>query len=330
MELDIKKYDEVCKEAWDNFVMKESMNGTFLQTRRFLDYHPKDKFDDVSILIYEKNKIVAVCPACCKREGERKLFISHSGSTYGGLVIHEKYYKAEKVLKIIDCFDNYVAHEGYKEIRLKITPDIFSRFNSSLFQYCLYNRGYRAFHELNTYIELENLKDNIIENFDRNKKRNILKCQKYSLSFRELFLDEEVKDFYRLLTINLRKYKLKPIHTLKEILDFKNNRLVKEVKFLGIYKEDVQMAGGMLFCFEQTNTIHAQNLSADFRFTEYSPITYLYYKVIEYAKGKGYSRLTWGISTENEGRKLNLSLVQNKESYGSEYALNHTFFKMIV
>ena len=89
------------------------------------------------------------------------------------------------------------------------------------------------------------------------------------------------------------------------------------------------MAGGMLFYFSQTNTLHAQNLSSDFRFTEYSPITYLYYKTIEYAKRRGYSKLVWGISTENEGEKLNLPLIRNKESYGSKYDLNHTFYKIL-
>lgn len=35
-------YDPSWDERWDRFVMKGSMNGTFLQTRRFLNYHPRD------------------------------------------------------------------------------------------------------------------------------------------------------------------------------------------------------------------------------------------------------------------------------------------------
>ena len=68
MNLYIEKYSEVYKKSWDDFVMDNSINGTFLQTRRFLSYHPVNKFEDVSILIFENNKIVAVCPSCCKKE----------------------------------------------------------------------------------------------------------------------------------------------------------------------------------------------------------------------------------------------------------------------
>jgi len=30
-------------EEWDDSVFKKSVNGTFLQSRRFISYHPKNK-----------------------------------------------------------------------------------------------------------------------------------------------------------------------------------------------------------------------------------------------------------------------------------------------
>ena len=90
----------------------------------------------------------------------------------------------------------------------------------------------------------------------------------------------------------------------------------------------MQVAGGMLFIFEQSKVIHAQNLSADYRFTEYSPITYLYYKVIEQAKKDNFKALSWGILTEDCGNIINWGLVRNKESYGSKHQLNRTFYKL--
>ena len=35
-----ERYNEQDEEIWDDFVMEKSVNGTFLQTRRFLNYHP--------------------------------------------------------------------------------------------------------------------------------------------------------------------------------------------------------------------------------------------------------------------------------------------------
>ena len=49
-----EKYNEKDEKKWDDFVMEKSINGTFLQTRRFLNYHPKDRFVDESIIIYNK------------------------------------------------------------------------------------------------------------------------------------------------------------------------------------------------------------------------------------------------------------------------------------
>ena len=74
IELKVKEYQNSDKEKWDAFVMKHSINGTFLQTKNFLDYH-KDRFQDASIILYKgDNTIVAVIPACTIVEGDRKIF----------------------------------------------------------------------------------------------------------------------------------------------------------------------------------------------------------------------------------------------------------------
>lgn len=326
-EYKIVEFQKVHEEEWDHFIYHESCNGTFLQTRKFLNYHKEGKFQDCSLLFYKKNKLAAVCPACLMIEDGKKVFFSHKGSTFGGLIINKKYYHAEKVLQIIEQLDSYLQNNGYQKCVLKITPDLFATESNSLLQYCLQNRNYCSYMELNTYIDLDAITGPVIDCFDRNKKRNIEKCEAHSLTFRRLVTDGEIEDFYRLLTKNLEKYDLKPIHTVDEIKEFKNERLIDETEFYGVFREEEQIAGGMMFVFKQTNVIHAQNLSADYTFTEYSPITYLYYKVIEKAKNDGYSKLSWGISTENQGKDLNMSLVRNKESYGSKYSLNTVYYK---
>ena len=186
-------------------------------------------------------------------------------------------------------------------------------------QYALFYHGYDNYNELNTYIDFSSISEDVIKSFDRNKVRNIKKCLEHGLLFREIHSDDEISDFYNLLEINLSKYDLKPIHTLEEILSFKKVRIPNNVKFCGVFDKEKMLAGGMLFLFDNVNVIHAQNLSADYRFKEYSPITFLYYKVIENAKMEGYSALSWGVSTENGGRDINLGLIRNKESYGSKY-----------
>lgn len=47
----IVNYNGEFEQKWDYFVMNDSVNGTFLQTRRFLNYHPLDRFEDCSLLV---------------------------------------------------------------------------------------------------------------------------------------------------------------------------------------------------------------------------------------------------------------------------------------
>lgn len=322
----VELFNEKNIEEWDDFILKKSINGTFLQTRKFLNYHPKDRFVDYSLVVYDDNRIAAVVPACVNLTECSKELFSHKGSTYGGIVVDEKHYRAETMINIVHTIDDF-CKDKFDRIILKITPDIYSKDQSDLLQYALLHEGYSYFSELNTYIDLRKINQDVISNFDRNKVRNIRKCEQHNLIFKEIFSDKEIEDFYNLLSINLSKYNLKPIHTLKEIFDLKNIRIPNNIKFYGVFKEDEMMAGGMMFVFNNSNVIHAQNLSADYRFTEYSPITFLYYKIIEKAKEDGYDFLTWGISTEDKGQILNYGLIRNKESYGSKYQLNRTFYK---
>ena len=48
---EILLYSPELDQRFDHFVEKESVNGTFLQTRRFLNYHPADRFVDASFAL---------------------------------------------------------------------------------------------------------------------------------------------------------------------------------------------------------------------------------------------------------------------------------------
>lgn len=321
----IHKYEKSDKEIWDSFVIDKSINGTFLQTKQFLSYHPEDRFVDDSIMIYDDKKLIAVVPGCIIRDEKSSVYYSHKGTSYGGPIISSNYYHSEQVVVIIRTIDEYLREEFDKAI-FKITPDLFTKEKSDLLQYAFQYCGYSNYTELSTYVDLDNIHDDICSSFDRNKKRNIRKCIELGLEFRELQSDEEIVTFHKLLSINLGKFGAKPIHSVSELFNLKHNIAPGSIKFFGAFLDKDIVAAGMMFDFDGV-VFHAQNLSYDYRDNEYSPITFLYYKVIEYAKCNGYKYLSWGISTEDCGRKLNFGLIRNKESYGSKYQVNRTFYK---
>lgn len=326
----VEPFSDLHTKQWDEFVMHSSLNGTFLHTRNFLNYHKKGKFKDISLEIYKKNKLVAVCPACLIIADGKNLFYSHSGSTFGGIVFSKDVYRAEDMMELVPSIEEYLKPMGIDKIILKLTPDIFCKTEMALFEYVLKYYGYFSYVELNSYIDLKDDKSTILKRIDRNKKRNIDKCKDKLLWFRKLESDKELEQFYQLLKLNLCKYGLKPIHSLNEILDFHRVRLKKETVFYGVGLQEQLLAAGMMFIFNRVNILHAQNLSYNpFIKRSYSPITYLYYNIMMEAKKEGYNKLTWGVSTEDYGQRLNMGLIRNKESYGSNYFLNSIYYKNI-
>jgi hypothetical protein len=320
-------YENKYESEWDKFIQEDTVNGTFLQSRNFLNYHPKEKFIDNSVLLFKENALVAVVPGCSMDDEGKKIFISHAGSTFGGLIIHRKYYDAVNIIEMIRILENKLREDGFEKIILKITPDLFSKEKSDVLQYALMYCGYDDYSELSTYIDFETYKQDISVNFDHGQKGKLKQALKNDMCLKEISSDEEISFFYDILEKNLLKFNTCPVHSIEELLDFKNNRLKAIVKFYGIFFENKMIAGGMLFDFG--SILHAQYLSVDYDYIKYRPMTYLYYKLIELASQNGYKILSWGISTEKRGAVLNESLLSFKESFGSKYSLNRGFYKTL-
>ena len=112
-EVKLEEYTDIYAERWDRFVLKESINGTFLQTRKFLNYHPKDRFTDSSLVFLCGNNIVAVLPANYNL-AERKI-VSHQGSTYGGLILSKNSCKIQTLDMIFNELDSYFKARKVKK-----------------------------------------------------------------------------------------------------------------------------------------------------------------------------------------------------------------------
>ena len=321
-----EKYDNNQEKEWDRFIEEKSMNGTFLQSRRFLNYHKAGYFHDVSLVIYnEKNNIIALCPACELQKEDKKIFFSHKGSTFGGIIIDKKYYCAKYVMILVEELKEYLKKIGYHEVYLKMTSDIFSQVNNDLFQYAFWRSGFKEIKELSTYIDLTSYKEPILSNFSQGKRTNVHNCEKEGLKIFPLKKDEDIEEFYNILCENLQKYSTKPVHTLEELLEFKNQRLEKECEFFGIYRGKEMIAGSMMFYFEKVLCAHTQYLAARQSYNKLSPMTFMYYNMIIEMKNKGYHYLSWGTATENMGQILNMGLITSKEDYGSFYCNNLTY-----
>lgn len=326
MELRVEKYTSSYKEVWDNFVITKSINGTFLQTRQFLEYHG-ERFEDASLIIYKgHDTIIAVIPACIIRENDSCIFCAHRGSTFGGIIIARQFNNIEHVEAIMNIIEPFFMEQGYGEVHLKCTPHIFSNSGTELLSYFLFQRGFSSYDEISSYIDFQNYQEDITANFTASKRRDYKYSLKYNLDFRELHTEEELSNFYSILCENLQKFDTTPVHSFDELLDFKKERLKNIVEFYGVFLQEELIAGSMLFNFSD-KVLHTQYLAASQQHLKMFPMNYLDTRLIMLAKERNFRYFSFGTSTEQHGKILNKHLAQFKEGFGTEYGLNRTFVK---
>ena len=325
----ILPYSEEWAGRWDRFVMEDSQNGTFLQTRRFLSYHPEGRFEDASWMVaLENGELLAVLPgAAVERNGER-WFRSHPGSTFGGPVLAKRLTQADKTIALLQALEDRLT-AFYQGCEMKITSALFATEPTEVLEYALFYCNYTMEAELAGYLRLQgNTPEMLRERYSATKRYELKRCEAKGLTSAWLNDDAEIEAFYDLLLLNMQKFHTMPVHTLVELLDFTHKRLKDEIKFLGVRDPSGAMvAGACLFYFRQTNTLHTQYLATDTRITGYAPSAFLYDSVLRGALALGADTLSLGTSTFEHGHVLNVGLIQNKEGFGCEHSLNRLFTK---
>ncbi|MEE0827472.1 MAG: GNAT family N-acetyltransferase [Eggerthellaceae bacterium] len=328
----ISLYREEDIDRWDSFIRDSSINGNFLQSRRFLSYHPKGRFEDCSLLYSDKKgNLRGLIPGAIKVTDGKKTFVSHPGSTYGGIVIDEKTLSAKRFQALLDELVNYLASQGFDSIDLRFPPDFMWRRQESPFvEYMLRLNGFEEFIELTTYIDFDCYKESVLSNFSQGKRTNVNNGKKQGLHFELLSTYEDVEKFHWLLSLNLKKFDTVPVHSVDELWDLYSNRLPGETELVGVRNEDGKLlAAGWLFLFGEQNTVHTQYLCADAGYASLSPMTFLYYSCIMYCKERGYRYLSWGISTEDRGSSLNWGLTESKEHFGSLHGVHRGYVRLL-
>ena len=319
--LEILPYDKNLETRWDRFVTQEAMNGTFLQTRRFLNYHPEGRFQDASFMIESSGSIIAAFPGVITPDGE---WISHPGSTFGGPIISRHFYSAERLSNIVDFAEQHLKKFA-KKIRFRPTSSLFAQESTALLEYTLEHKGYRRQSEISAYCNLDEITDPL-DKCEKTCRADFRKSIPYGLELRDL-TDDELPVFYRHLCISKEKFHTKPVHTLEELLDLRHNRIGAEMRFRSLWLKDSFVAGMTMFEFKETNVLHAQYVATNNEITQFLPSTAIYIAVMREAAKDKFTKMSWGISTENCGEYLNLSLFKYKESFGAKSALNLIYTK---
>lgn len=307
--ISVREFVSTDENHWDDFVYK-SKNGTFMHSRKFINYHG-DRFEDASLLVYKNDKLVAVFPANRKDD----VVFSHQGLSYGSLVL-KPFVKLSEVLAIFHKILKHFEDKGVKELNIKHTPSLHHKAPSDEMLYAFFltkSTLYRR--DAAICLRPKRFKPN------ENRRRKIKSAKTHDLSIRET---EDMTSFWNdVLIPNLQiKHKGKPVHALNEI-QFLKDIFPKNIKQYNVYLGDEILGGATLFNSETTAL--AQYISATNRGKSLNALSPLFEYLIKTAC-IDYDFFSFGHSNESNGRVLNDSLNYWKESFGGS-ALVHDFYK---
>ena len=119
------------------------------------------------------------------------------------------------------------------------------------------------------------------------------------------------------------KYDTRPVHTAAEIA-LLAERFPENIKLFTAHQAEEMLAG--VIVYESNQVAHAQYIGATEQGREIgAQDVIINYLVDNYYAQKPY--FDFGISTEDEGRCVNLGLIENKQSYGAR-AIVYDFYEL--
>lgn len=299
--LDIIRYNNNLKQDWDNFVINNTFS-TVYHLRNFLEYHPENRFEDYSILIYSNNILICILP-CCKNNNK---YFSYKGSTYGGPVIHNNWVSIDKMKLIIDKIFEYYDNK----IEFRLANDIYFPDHIKLL-YFLLSQKLKIVPELSWHIKSN---DDFIGQISNKRNKKYLEKMINDNNI-NCFITNDKNDyinFYNILKINLNKnHNTNPTHTLEEFLDIKER--IKDNVYLFIVKQEEKILGGVFVIKITNKCLYTFYISRNIEYNT-SAVIYAMYTISIFSKENNIQYIDYGISTENSGKDINIGLSDYKQN----------------
>ncbi|OXG06366.1 acetyltransferase (GNAT) family protein [Flavobacterium araucananum] len=305
----VKKYHKNDYKIWNDFI-GHAKNATFLFHRDFMEYH-EDRFEDFSLLVYDDQKLISVLPANKVQE----TIYSHQGLTYGGLVYKEQ----TKLVMVIEIFQSvlfFLKEHKFQKLYFKTLPSIYALKPAEEILYALFLTEAKL-------VRRDSL--SVIDLSQENVTSKIRKRGFQKAISNELVIKEEThfESFWEEILIpNLnKKHNAKPVHSTQEMNNLKTH-FPKNIHQFNVYSEGKIVAGTTVF---ETETVaHCQYISKNEKQENLGSLDYLFHYLIrERFAAKRF--FDFGISNEDQGKKLNEGLSYWKESFGASTIIHDCY-----
>ncbi|RYC30017.1 GNAT family N-acetyltransferase [Lichenibacterium minor] len=297
--LTVTSYSPDLFAAWNEFLSR-SKNGTFLIDRKYMDYHA-DRFRDRSLMILDgKGDILSLLPAAI----DGTVVSSHPGLTYGGFIIDHRMTMAN-MINVFDAAMKHFRDANISRFLYKAIPSCYHRKPSDEDLYCLFRAGARLVRQ--DVSSIVDLQDSLP--WSKGKKHSLSKARRAGLTVSE---STDVADFLDCLSEALARHGAKPVHSAAEV-ELLMTRFPGHIKLLSAKHGDSALA--YVLAFDCGQAVHTQYMAARPAGREVGALD-LIVSTMQSVFYRGMKYMSFGISTEQGGQKLNEGLISQKEMFG--------------
>ncbi|MCF7806962.1 MAG: GNAT family N-acetyltransferase [Candidatus Marinimicrobia bacterium] len=305
-------------EHWDRFV-GQANNGTIFHERRFLSYHPTDRFHDHSLILEKKGKTIALFPAALRKEKEGKALVSHPGSSYGGLVVGRDL-SIRDSYDIVEALIRYTRSEGLHKIKMTLPPAIYQSRVSNYLDFSLIKHGFQYVkRDVSSMLTIEPSPEENLALFRTSHRTAVRKAIKQGVTINE---SDDWRSFYSILKTNLKiRHGVNPTHTLDEIIKLKT-LYPERIKLFSAFLGKKMVAGVVNFSVNQ-DVVLAFYISHDEAHQKLRAVNLLFYEIIKWCQANNFKYLDFGIFTVD--MDPNFGLGRFKENFGASGVFRDTF-----
>jgi hypothetical protein len=319
-ELGIRRLADADVERWDEFV-GASLNGTLFQRRRFLAYHPQDRFEDHSLLFCEGARLVGVLPAAVIERKGRRILKSHPGASYGGIVVaHPPGLK--RASRMTELLVEWAAELGLDAVEMRLAPRIYCASPCDELEFALRLQRFRELEvELSTCYDVAALgagdvpAERILDTFQPACARATRKALAGALEARLCEERTHFDAYWEMLAANLEKHDARPTHSASELYALKQ-RFPADVQLLGVFLRG-EIVGGVVAFVCNRRAAHVFYFASRPEQQRERPLNLAVLELIRFAARRELRYVNFGISTEAGGTAVNWGLFRFKESFGA-------------
>ena len=290
------RYHKKHKKSWDALV-KDSKNGTFLFFRDYMEYHA-DRFDDYSLMIFSGDDLLAIFPASVSNS----FVTSHGGLTYGGM-LYKSNMTAQKAIDSFEATLDYLRKDNVSKVLYKAIPHIYHKQPAEEDLYCLFLNDFRL-------IKRE-ISSSFLINEMAIKGKKLNGHKKALRAGFELVPTDCSKEILKIVNENLLdRYDTQAVHSFAE-MNYLRNKFKKNIQMFNLMLGGKYCGGAILYVDNQC--VHAQYIATTMEAKRARGLDFIVIECLGI-----FSDIKWfdfGISTEEGGRNLNVSLIKAKEEF---------------